>query len=51
MPKYKTIYADLPGAAKEIFERLYKDYRFLDIDIRRAGDFPGAYIYVRMVRD
>ena len=43
--------ADLPGAAKEIFERLYKGYRFLDIDIRRAGDFPGAYIYVRMVRD
>lgn len=43
--------ADLPGAAKEIFERLYKGYRFLSVDVRTAGDFPGAYIYVRMVRD
>ena len=43
--------ADLPGAAKEIFERLYNGYRFLSVDVRTAGDFPGAYIYVRMVRD
>ena len=43
--------ADLPGAAKEIFERLYKGYRLLNMDIRTAGDLPGAYIYVRIVRD
>ena len=43
--------ADLPGAAKEICAGLYKGYRFLSGDVRTAGDFRGAYIYVRMVRD
>ena len=49
--RVEKIAAELPGAAKEVFEKLYKGYRFLTVDVRMSDQFPGAYIYVRMVRD
>ena len=39
---------ELPGVAKEVFEKLYPGYCFVKMDVRMAGGFPGAYIYARM---
>lgn len=41
---------ELPGVAKEVFEKPYPGYCFVKMDVRMAGGFPGAYIYERMRR-
>lgn len=37
-------------SAQEIFEKMYKDYQFNDIDIKFSDYVSGAYLYVRMKR-
>lgn len=36
------------NTALEKFEKIYKGYRFLDMEIKRSDFAPGAYIYVRL---
>jgi hypothetical protein len=37
-----------PDGAKELFEKIYKDYIFNDIDIKYSEFVSGCYIYVRL---
>jgi hypothetical protein len=38
------------NVAPEIFERLYPEFKFRDVDIRRSDFVAGVYIYVKMHR-
>lgn len=42
--------ADDPNMAHEIFEKLYKDYKYCDMQVRYSPYMAGAYIYVQMRR-
>lgn len=41
----------LETEAKEVFEKAYPGYRFLDIEIRYSAVVAGAYVYARMRKE
>lgn len=40
-----------PSAAREIYERAYPGYRFVQLEVRWSTVVPGPYLYAQMIKD
>lgn len=49
--KVEQLAMQFDGVSREVLERAYPGYRFVDCEVKTSKFVPGAYIYARMIRD
>jgi hypothetical protein len=49
--RVKSLALDLPAVGKEILEKLYRGYRYVDLSVRFSDQVDGCFIRAQLIRE